>query len=47
MFKIVKHKKYKNMYYVQWPDGVLSESFYNVDWAKNHVLVLSTPEIGV
>jgi hypothetical protein len=27
--KLVKHEKYEDMYYIQWPNGDLSEDFYN------------------
>jgi len=34
---IIPDKKYPNMYRVQWPDGVLSEDFYNLARAKEHL----------
>lgn len=35
--KLVKHKTYKEMYYVKWPDGVKSKDFYNITWAGQHI----------
>lgn len=30
MFEIVKYDNYEGMYKIKWPDGVLSEEFYNL-----------------
>ena len=32
--KIVAHPKYPDMFYIQWPDGVLSQDFYNISRAN-------------
>lgn len=33
---ILVHPTYPKMYYVRWPDGSLSEDFYNRTRAKEH-----------
>lgn len=38
--KLVKHKTYSGMFYVQWPDGTLSVDFYNKTRANNFRKVL-------
>ncbi len=35
--KLKQHPEYKNMYYLQWPDGSLSTDFYNKTMAKEHL----------
>lgn len=34
--KIIKHRQYPGMYWVQWPDKVKSVDYYNLTWAKEH-----------
>ncbi len=41
--KVVKHTKY-DMYYVEWPDGVRSEDFYNLTRAKEFCIVIPERE---
>lgn len=33
--KLVKHKTYANMFYVEYDDGVLTQDFYNKSRAKD------------
>lgn len=35
--KLKQHPTYKTMFYVQWPDGSLSDDFYNKTWAGQHL----------
>lgn len=35
------------LYKVRWPDGVLSEDFYNLTRAKQHVIQIARKELGV
>lgn len=42
--KLVKHKTYESMYYVQWPDGELSADFYNLTRAKEFCKVIPERE---
>ena len=39
MMEIEQHIIYPKMYYVVWPDGVKSEDFYRIEYAKEHCLV--------
>lgn len=36
VMNIVEDMKHEGMYRIQWPDGVLSEDFYNLARAKDH-----------
>lgn len=33
--KLVKNETYPEMYYLQWPDGSMSDDFYNKSRANN------------
>lgn len=35
-FSVVKDTETENMWRVRWPDGILSEDYYNLTWAKDH-----------
>jgi len=35
--QILQDKIYPNMYWVEWPDGTLSDDFYNITRAKEYV----------
>lgn len=39
-FKLVPHKKYPGMFWIKYPDGELSNRFYNKTWAKEHISVI-------
>jgi hypothetical protein len=39
-YKIVPDTEFEGMYRIQYPDGVLSEDFYNKTRAKEHASVL-------
>lgn len=32
--KLVEHKTHKGMFYLQWPDGSMSDDFYNKSRAE-------------
>jgi hypothetical protein len=34
--KLVEHKQHKGMFYLVWPDGSMSDDFYNKTRAKDH-----------
>lgn len=33
---LAEHKQYPGMFYLQWPDGSMSDDFYNKSWANQH-----------
>lgn len=36
-FKLVESKVYSNQFYIKYPDKTLSEDFYNISRAKQHL----------
>lgn len=34
--KLVEHKTHEGLFYLQWPDGSMSDDFYNKSWANQH-----------
>jgi hypothetical protein len=39
-FSLEEHSEYKNMYFIKFPDGSLSEDFYNISWGKQNARLL-------
>lgn len=40
--KLVEHKAYKGMFYLQWPDGSMSDDFYNKTRARYYQIVMQS-----
>jgi len=38
--KLIEHKTHKGMFYLQWPDGSMSDDFYNktrANWYRRNI----------
>ena len=39
MMSVIPDSKHEKMFRVKWNDGILSEDFYNITWAKEHAML--------